>query len=208
LAPALAACRSWARLWRVTEHPNLSWTVRDRRLVYDNPWIRVELVDVEPPAGGRFEHHVVRLDQVAVALIVDTSDRVLTLWRYRFATEQWGYEIVGGLVEVGEEPVVTAARECVEETGWRPVGEVEHLVSFQPLPGMVDSMVHAFLWRGAEKVGEPTDGEEAARIEWVPVDRLVELVRLGEVLGAGAIVPILLYALSHGSAAGAAGGED
>ena len=31
--------------------------------------------------------------------------------------------------------MVTAAREAVEETGWRPVGEPEHLVSFQPLPG-------------------------------------------------------------------------
>jgi len=186
----------------------LGWKIRGARTTYEDRWIRVELVDVEPPDGRRFEHHVVRLDRVAVALVVDTDHRVLTLWRYRFATDQWGYEIVGGLVEEGEDPVVTAAREAVEETGWRPVGEAEHLVSFQPLPGMVDSMIHAFLWRGAEKVGEPSDAEEAARIEWIPVDRLVELVRRGEVLGAGAIVPILLYALSCGSGGSAADGED
>ncbi len=149
-----------------------------------------------------------RLVGVAVALIVNADEQALTLWRYRFATDQWGYEIVGGLVEEGEDPVVTAAREAVEETGWRPVGEPEHLVSFQPLPGMVDSMIHAYLWREAEKVGEPTDGEEAARIEWIAVDRLVELVRRGEVLGAGAIVPILLFALSRGSGGTSADGED
>jgi 8-oxo-dGTP pyrophosphatase MutT (NUDIX family) len=175
--------------------------------VYDNRWVRVELVDVEPPDGQRFEHHVVRLDRVAVALIVDADERVLTLWRYRFATDDWGYELVGGLVEEGENPAAAAAREAVEETGWRPVGEPEHLVTFQPLPGMVDAPVHAYLWRAAEKVGEPTDTEEAAHIEWIPVDRVVELVRRGEVLGSGAIVPLLLYLVLRGSGDSGAGGQ-
>jgi len=114
-------------------------------------------------------------------------------------TDQWGYELVGGLVEQGEEPAQTAAREVTEETGYRVIGEPEHLVSFQPLPGIVDAPVDAFLWREAEKVGEPTDAEEAARIEWIPVDRMLELVQRGEVLGSGAIVPLLLYLLTRRS---------
>jgi hypothetical protein len=48
------------------------------------------LVDVEPPNGARFEHHVVHLKRVAIAIVVDNDERVLTLWRYRFATEDWG----------------------------------------------------------------------------------------------------------------------
>ncbi|HVQ97062.1 MAG TPA: NUDIX domain-containing protein [Mycobacteriales bacterium] len=39
-----------------------------------------------------------------------------------------GYELVGGIVEEGEEPAAYAAREAVEESGWRPVGEPEHLI--------------------------------------------------------------------------------
>jgi hypothetical protein len=31
------------------------------------------------------------------------------------------------------------------------------MITFQPLPGMVDAPVDVFLWRRAEKVGEPTD---------------------------------------------------
>jgi len=180
-------------------HARLSWRVHGTRTVYDNRWIRVDLVDVEPPDGRRFEHHVVRLDSVAVAFVLNSEGSALTLWRYRFATDSWGYELIGGLVEEGEDPAATAAREAEEETGWRPVGEPEHLIDFQPLPGIVDAQIHTYLWREAVKVGEPSDGEEAARIEWIPVGRLVELVRRGEVLGSGAIVPILLYALSRGS---------
>ena len=157
------------------------------------------MVEVEPPDGSRFEHHVVRLDTVAVALLVNDDDCALTLWRYRFAIDSWGHELIGGLVEEGEDPAATAAREAEEETGYRPIGEPEHLVTFQPLPGIIDAPIHAYLWREAEKVGEPSDGEEAARIEWIPIERLVELTRQGEVMGSGAIVPILLYALSRRS---------
>lgn len=63
----------------------------------------------------------------------------------------------------------------------------------QPLPGIIDASVDAYVWRAAEKVGEPTDGEEAARIEWIPVDRILDPIRQGEVLGSGAIVPLLYY---------------
>jgi hypothetical protein len=79
----------------------LKWIVRSERTVYDNPWVQVGLVDVEPPNGERFEHHVVRLGRVAIALILDDEERVLTLWRHRFATDDWGYELVGGIVEEG-----------------------------------------------------------------------------------------------------------
>lgn len=182
----------------MTEYPEaLRWKVRGSRTVYDNRWVKLELVDVEPPDGNRFEHHVVRLDPVAVALLINDDEEVLTLWRYRFAVDQWGYELVGGLVEAGEDPATTAAREAQEETGWRPIGEPEHIGTFQPLPGIIDAPVDAYLWRTAEKVGEPTDGEEAARIEWVPVDRILDLVRRGEVLGSGAIVPLLYYLASR-----------
>jgi 8-oxo-dGTP pyrophosphatase MutT (NUDIX family) len=60
---------------------------------------------------------VVHLDRIAIALIVDAEDRALTLWRYRFATEQRGYELLGGLVDAGEHAATTAAREAAEESG-------------------------------------------------------------------------------------------
>ncbi|MBB4968008.1 NUDIX hydrolase [Saccharothrix violaceirubra] len=177
----------------------LRWQVHEKRRVYESDWVNVDLVKVEPPKTEPFEHHVIKLHHVAVALLINENEEVLTLWRYRFAVDQWGYELIGGLVEEGEDPAETAAREAVEETGWRPVGEPEHLGTFQPLPGIVDAPVNAYIWRHADKVGEPTDGEEAARIEWIPVDRILELVMRGEVLGSGAIVPVLFYLASRGA---------
>lgn len=171
----------------------LGWRVEGERSIYSSPWVQLVLAQVVPPAGKKFEHHVVRLGRVAIALVFDDDERVLTLWRYRFVTDDWGYELLGGIVEDAEEPAATAIREVEEESGYRPTGAAEHLISFQPLPGMVDAPIDVFLFRGAEKVGEPTDAEEAARIEWKPVDELLDLAQRGELLGSGTLVPVLLY---------------
>jgi ADP-ribose diphosphatase len=176
--------------------------VFDGKTVYDSRWVRLELVDVKAPNGERWDYHVVHLGRIVVALIVDGQDRVLMLWRYRFVTEQWGYELLGGLVDEGEGAATTAAREAEEESGWRPVGESERLVSFEPLPGQVTAPVDIFLWRGAERIGEPTDTEEVGRVEWVPLSRVPGLAARQELLGAGTLVALLYYLASRSGVAG------
>lgn len=151
---------------------------------------------MEAPNGKRWEYHVVHLPRIAVALLVNDADEVLMLWRYRFATDQWGYELLGGLVDDGEEAEGTAAREAAEESGWAPVGPGEKLISFEPLPGNVTARMDVFLWRTFERRGEPTDAEEAGRVEWVPLARVPELAARGELLGAGTLVALLYYLTS------------
>jgi len=185
-----------------------SWKTFGEKTIYDSRWVRLGLVDVEAPNGQRWDHHVVHLDRIAIALIVDAEDRALMLWRYRFATEQWGYELLGGLVDAGEESATTAAREAAEESGWRPMGEPEHLVTFQPLPGQVTAQTDVYLWREAEQIGEPTDTEEAGRVEWVPLSHVTELAQRQELLGAGTLVALLYYRASRGAAEGRAAGQD
>jgi 8-oxo-dGTP pyrophosphatase MutT (NUDIX family) len=174
-----------------------AWAVFGERAIYDNRWVRLSLVDVQAPNGERWEHHVVQLDRVAIAMLVNERDEVLMLHRYRFAVDQWGYELLGGLVEDGESPAATAAREAVEESGWRPTSEPEHLASFEPMPGMVRAHTDVYLFRGAEKVGEPTDTEEAGTLEWVPLDRVRQLLQRNELLGGGTIIAVQAYLLSH-----------
>ncbi|WP_037305560.1 NUDIX hydrolase [Amycolatopsis orientalis] len=170
-----------------------SWKTFGERLVYDNRWVQVGLTDVEAPNGERWDHHVVHLARIAIALIVNDQDEALMLWRYRFATRQWGYELLGGMVEAGDDSVGTAVREAVEESGWRPIGEPEHLVSFEPLPGQVTAPVDVYLWRKAEHIGEPTDAEEVGRVEWVPLSQVNRLVQQQKLLGSGTLVPLLYY---------------
>ncbi|MFI1095000.1 NUDIX domain-containing protein [Streptomyces sp. NPDC020917] len=166
------------------------WQIYGSRPLYNNRWVRLELVDVEPPGVPRFEHHVVRLQHVAITAVLDDKDRVLMLWRYRFVPDQWGWELPGGIVDEGEDGPACAAREVEEETGWRPA-DLEHIATFQPMVGMVDSPHSVYVARHAEKVGEPTDAEEAGRVQWVPLTEVRELMARGQLMGAGTMVALL-----------------
>ncbi|MFH9651659.1 NUDIX domain-containing protein [Streptomyces anulatus] len=166
------------------------WLIHGTRPVYNNRWVKLELVDVEPPGVPRFEHHVIRLQHVAITAVLDDQDRVLMLWRYRFVPDQWGWELPGGIVDEGEDADACARREVEEETGWR-AANVEHVVTYQPMVGMVDSPHEIFVGTGAEHVGEPTDAEEAGRVEWVPLADIPSLMAAGQLMGSGTLVALL-----------------
>lgn len=166
------------------------WQVHGTRKLYDNKWVQLELWDVEPPGVPRFEHHVVRLDRAAIAVVIDDQDRVLMLWRYRFVAQRWGWELPGGIVDAGEDVAATATREVEEETGWRP-NELQPAVNYQPIVGMVDARHDILIGHGATRVGPPTDTEEAGRVGWIPLADIPDLMARGELLGSGTLIGVL-----------------
>jgi 8-oxo-dGTP pyrophosphatase MutT (NUDIX family) len=171
------------------------WTVHGERALYESEWVRLTLADVELPDGSRLDHHVVRIPREAAGAVVHDARRgVLLLYRHRFVTDSWGWEIPAGEIGDGEMPQEAAARETLGETGWRP-GALTRLAAYHPFPGRCDVRFHLFTAAGAEHVGEPEDAREAERVEWVPLGRVKELIR-GEQIGDGLSLTALLWALT------------
>jgi hypothetical protein len=48
-----------------------------------------------------------------------------------------------------------------------------------------------FLARGADYVGVPEDINEAERIGWIPLDKVLEYITRGEIVGAASVVGVL-----------------
>jgi 8-oxo-dGTP pyrophosphatase MutT (NUDIX family) len=176
--------------------PLQPWQVHGERTIYDNRWVRLVCVDVEPPGVERFEHHVVRLNSAAIAAVLDDQDRVLMLRRYRFVVGKWGWELPGGLLDSGEDAAATAAREVEEETGWRP-NQLRSVVGYQPIVGMVDAPHEIFVGRGAIRTGEPEEGEESGEVAWVPLGEIQGLIAQGEIISSGSLIA-LLHILAFG----------
>ncbi len=119
-------------------------TVHGHRDVYTSEWVRVSLDDVEIPGDDRFEHHVVHFPRASVtAVVTDDDGRVLLLWRHRFITGSWGWEVPAGWADDGEDLDAAIRREIEEETGYRPRA-VREMLSYNALSGISDMRFTAF----------------------------------------------------------------
>lgn len=174
----------------------MEWTVRSVESRYRSPWVDVDVADVELPDGTRLEHQVVRAADVAGVVLHDPERGVLALWRHRFITEEWAWELPGGLMDEDETPEDAAARELLEETGYR-AGSLELLGVSTPVSGLIDQRFHLFLGRDPVPAGSPSDPHEAERIEWLTVAEFRAVVLGGRMLD-GLSLMASLWALAAG----------
>jgi 8-oxo-dGTP pyrophosphatase MutT (NUDIX family) len=174
----------------------MRWAVHGERTIYDCEWLTLAVADVEVPGGRRFDHHVVRMPNKAAGTVVfDPRRGVLLLWRHRFITDSWGWEIPAGRIDPGESPEEAARRETREETGWEP-GPLRALLSYFPTNGLSDQVFHCFIADGATQLGPPSDPSESERIAWVAISEVRRIVRDGE-MNDGLSLTAVLYALAR-----------
>lgn len=181
----------------------MRWKIHKEEPVFtDPPYLDIRVADVEITGGRRLRHRLIRTPPSAGAVVLDDRRRVLLIWRHRFITDQWGWEIPGGRIDDGEAPMEAAAREVLEETGWRP-GPLRPFLYTQPSNGISDSEIHVGIADRAVHVGAPTDDWEAEKIEWVPLKDVPGLIAKQEIVS-GMTISALLYALTGAGSAGAA----
>jgi 8-oxo-dGTP pyrophosphatase MutT (NUDIX family) len=172
----------------------MRWTVHGEKSLYEDEWLDIRLADVELPDGRRLEHRVIRTAPGA-GCVVARDAGVLLLWRHRFITGTWGWEIPIGRIDPGEDPADAAARETEEETGWRP-GPLIPLLRVQPTAGISDSVHHIYLADDAEHTGPPEDDFESDHVSWVPLAEVPALIGRGDI-SSGTTLAALLYTLAR-----------
>lgn len=170
----------------------MRWTVHSEKSLYTDEWLDIRVADVELPDGRHLEHRVIRTSAAAGCVIVQ-GGQVLLLWRHRFITGTWGWEIPLGKINPGEDPAAAAARETEEETGWLP-GPLIPLLRAEPTAGISDSVHHIYLADRAERTGPPEDDFESDHVSWVPLEKVPELIGRGDI-SSGTTLAALLYTL-------------
>jgi 8-oxo-dGTP pyrophosphatase MutT (NUDIX family) len=173
------------------------WTIHGERIVDDTRRAVLSIADVELPDGGRFEQYVLRVPKAAIVVVVDEAERVLMMRRHRFIIDRWVWELPGGYLDPDEDPAACAAREVEEETGWRPRSMSPLLLTFQPMVGTIEQDNLIYLARGAEHTGAEPDVNEAARVAWIPLDEVRDLIARGEIVGAGSVTGLLAVLLER-----------
>lgn len=158
------------------------------RIAYQGDYVRV---DVEHWPGLEPWEIVRRHDATAV-LPVTPDDHVVLVRQFRPAVRQVMTEVPAGILDVdGEDALTAAARELVEETGYRHAA-IEFLGGVYPTVGSSDEYVHVF-WARTEAA---PSGPVEAGIELVlePLGRMIDAARSGRVRDAKTALALLMAA--------------
>jgi 8-oxo-dGTP pyrophosphatase MutT (NUDIX family) len=94
------------------------WTHGPERRIYENPWLTLREYDAVAPTGKPALYGVVGFKNLAMAILPIHEDGTVTLvGQHRFAHADYSWEIPEGGGPVGEDPLESAKRELMEETG-------------------------------------------------------------------------------------------
>ena len=100
------------------EHHN-PWQTLSSKPVYENPWISVREDQVINPGGGKGIYGVVHFKNKAIGIIpVDAAGNTYLIGQYRYALNEYSWEIPMGGGPVGIDVLESAQRELKEETGF------------------------------------------------------------------------------------------
>ncbi|HEX6998521.1 MAG TPA: NUDIX hydrolase [Gammaproteobacteria bacterium] len=158
------------------------WRERERQTVGDYRIFRVERSVAESPADGS-AHTFYRILSADWAQIVPVTPagEIVMIRVFRHGSGRTSLEVPGGLVEPGEEPAATAARECLEETGYR-ADDVRPLAALNPNPALFANTLHAFCAFGVVAAAPiRNDPTEHTEVVLVPRSDLRPLLRSGAV---------------------------
>ncbi|MCB0336925.1 MAG: NUDIX hydrolase [Bdellovibrionales bacterium] len=170
------------------------WKCLSSELKYQNPWISVREDRVERPDGKEGIYGVVAPKGAAIGIVpVSSTGEIYLVGQYRYAMEEYSWEIVEGGSEVGENYEQTAHRELLEEAGIR-AGRLS------PLGGEVHTSncfcsERAYLFLAEElEFGEPNpDGTEVIEVKKVTLLEALAMLDEGIIKDSLSIIGLLRY---------------
>jgi ADP-ribose pyrophosphatase len=149
------------------------------------------MVNVRLPSGRTVEREVVRHPGAVLIVPVLDSGEIVLIRNYRIALRQTILECPAGTLEPPEPPETCAARELIEETGYR-AATLQPLGWFHTTPGLTDETMHAFLARGLSPVGQDLQDDECITLFPVPADESFRMIDRGEIRDAKSMLALLL----------------
>ena len=161
-------------------------------MIYEGRVFGLRRDEVREPSGLRATREVVTHPGSVVVLPVLPDGRIVMVRQYRHATRQYLWELVAGRKEPGETPKQGAARELLEETGYRAKRFKVFLDVF-PTPGFLEERMYLLLAEGLTAGEAQPEEDEKIEVRAFRLKELKQMIKSGRMRDAKSIAGILYY---------------
>jgi ADP-ribose pyrophosphatase len=162
------------------------------KIVYKGPVFGVRRDEVLEPGGVRTTREVVTHPGSVVVLPVLPDGRILLVRQYRHATRQYLWELVAGRIEPDETPRQAAARELIEETGYR-AKRLRVFLDVFPTPGFLEERMYILLAQELTSGDARPEEDEKITVSAFAGAKLMQMIRRGKLRDAKSIAGLLYY---------------
>jgi len=173
-------------------HPEENpWKTTSEQIVYDNPWIKLTEYQVINPSGNPGIYGKVHYKNLAIGVLpLDNDMNTYLVGQYRFVLGQYSWEMPEGGGIIGIDPIESAKRELLEETGLK--AEMWTVIQRLHLSNSVsDELSILFVARGLQQFeAEPEDTEQLI-IKKLPFEQVYQMVCKGEITDAMTVAAVL-----------------
>lgn len=152
----------------------------DSELAYDGSFLKVNKDTVRLPDGKQSYREYIRHPGAVVVLPVFDDGRVLLERQYRYPLRRVFIEFPAGKIDAGEDPMVCAQRELVEETGYT-AAQWQYLTTIHNAIAYSDEHLDVFLARGLTAGESRLDDGEFLETFTATVPEMMEWVRNGTI---------------------------
>jgi ADP-ribose pyrophosphatase len=161
-------------------------------MIYQGRVFGLRRDEVVEPSGLRTMREVITHPGSVVVLPVLPDGRIVMIRQYRHATRQYLWELVAGRKEPEETPKQGAARELLEETGYRAKRFKVFLDVF-PTPGFLEERMYLLLAEGLTAGEAQPEEDEKIEVRAYRVNELKQMIKSGRLKDAKSIAGILYY---------------
>jgi ADP-ribose pyrophosphatase len=157
--------------------------VLSRRIGYRGKVYTVVADKVREPKGVVALREIIRHHGSVVVLAVDDSKsppRVLLERQYRYAADEYLWELPAGHIDPGEAPAHAAKRELLEETGLT-AKQWKRALKFYVSPGILDETMDVYLATGLTVGKAQPEEDERIQTRFFPLPAALKMAQNGSI---------------------------
>ena len=162
----------------------------DSKEVFSGRLLHVTSDSVLLENGKQAVREIIHHNGAAAVIAFDENNRLLMVRQYRYAIGQELLEIPAGKIDPGETPEQCAARELVEETGYR-AGKLTELGVVYPIAAYSSEAQYLFYAENLTPDKQHLDEDEFLSVEHVDFATAFDMVMNGEITDSKTQIGIL-----------------